>query len=202
MVPRCSDSSRSSSTSFQLRSGRRLVGSACSWRCSCASACCSCSRGSSGSSRKATGEIHQSLEGEEGHASSAVKATFAAVILQIMVVDMVFSLDSIITAVGMVDRLEVMISAVIVSVGRMMLFASAIGRFVSDHPTIKVLALIPGRRGRGADCRGLRPARAEGLCLLRHGVLGRGRDAEHPHAQEVEDARRSALGLFAKNNGR
>jgi len=90
---------------------------------------------------KATGEIHQSLEGEEGHASSAVKATFAAVILQIMVVDMVFSLDSIITAVGMVDRLEVMISAVIASVGLMMLFASAIGRFVSDHPTIKVLAL-------------------------------------------------------------
>jgi predicted tellurium resistance membrane protein TerC len=90
---------------------------------------------------KATGEIHQSLEGEEGHASGAVKATFGAVILQIMVVDMVFSLDSIITAVGMVDRIEVMIAAVIASVGLMMLFASAIGRFVSDHPTIKMLAL-------------------------------------------------------------
>ena len=90
---------------------------------------------------KATGEIHQSLEGEEGHASSAVKATFTAVILQIMVVDMVFSLDSIITAVGMVDRIEVMITAVIASVGLMMLFAGTIGRFVSDHPTIKMLAL-------------------------------------------------------------
>ncbi len=90
---------------------------------------------------KSTGEIHQSLEGEEGHASSAVKATFTAVILQIMVVDMVFSLDSIITAVGMVDRIEIMIAAVILSVGMMMLFASAIGRFVSDHPTIKMLAL-------------------------------------------------------------
>lgn len=90
---------------------------------------------------KATGEIHQSLEGEEGHASRAVKATFGAVILQIMVIDMVFSLDSIITAVGMVDRIEVMIAAVLVSVGLMMLFAGAIGRFVSDHPTIKVLAL-------------------------------------------------------------
>jgi predicted tellurium resistance membrane protein TerC len=90
---------------------------------------------------KSTGEIHQSLEGEEGHASSAVKATFTAVILQIMVVDMVFSLDSIITAVGMVDRIEVMIAAVILSVGMMMLFAGAIGRFVSDHPTIKMLAL-------------------------------------------------------------
>jgi predicted tellurium resistance membrane protein TerC len=90
---------------------------------------------------KSTGEIHQSLEGEEGHASSAVKATFAAVILQIMVVDIVFSLDSIITAVGMVDRIEVMIAAVILSVGLMMVFASTIGRFVSDHPTIKMLAL-------------------------------------------------------------
>lgn len=90
---------------------------------------------------KSTGEIHQSLEGEEGHASNAVKATFTAVILQIMVVDIVFSLDSIITAVGMVDRLEVMIAAVVLSVGLMMLFASTIGRFVSDHPTIKMLAL-------------------------------------------------------------
>ena len=90
---------------------------------------------------KSTGEIHQSLEGEEGHASSAVKATFTAVILQIMVVDMVFSLDSIITAVGMVDSLAVMIAAVIASVALMMLFAGAIGRFVSKHPTIKMLAL-------------------------------------------------------------
>jgi len=90
---------------------------------------------------KSTGEIHQSLEGEEGHASSSVKATFTAVILQIMVVDMVFSLDSIITAVGMVDRIEVMITAVVLSVGLMMLFAGVIGRFVSDHPTIKMLAL-------------------------------------------------------------
>jgi predicted tellurium resistance membrane protein TerC len=90
---------------------------------------------------KSTGEIHQALEGEEGHASSAVKATFTAVILQIMVVDMVFSLDSIITAVGMVDSLAVMIAAVIASVGLMMVFAGAIGRFVSKHPTIKMLAL-------------------------------------------------------------
>jgi predicted tellurium resistance membrane protein TerC len=90
---------------------------------------------------KSTGEIHQSLEGEEGHASSAVKATFTAVILQIMVVDMVFSLDSIITAVGMVDSLAVMIAAVIASVALMMVFAGAIGRFVSKHPTIKMLAL-------------------------------------------------------------
>ena len=90
---------------------------------------------------KSTGEIHQSLEGEEGHSSSAVKATFSAVILQIMVVDLVFSLDSIITAVGMVDELAVMVAAVIASVGLMMLFAGPIGRFVSAHPSIKILAL-------------------------------------------------------------
>lgn len=90
---------------------------------------------------KSTGEIHQALEGEEGHGADAAKATFAGVILQIMIVDLVFSLDSIITAVGMVDDVTVMIAAVIASVALMMLFASAIGRFVSDHPTIKMLAL-------------------------------------------------------------
>jgi len=90
---------------------------------------------------KSTSEIHQTLEGEEGHSSSAVKATFTAVILQIMVIDLVFSLDSIITAVGMVENIAVMIAAVVASVGLMMLFAGAIGRFVSNHPSIKMLAL-------------------------------------------------------------
>ena len=90
---------------------------------------------------KSTSEIHQSLEGEEGHSSSVVKATFTAVILQIMVVDLVFSLDSIITAVGMVESIVVMVAAVVASVALMMLFAGAIGRFVSAHPSIKMLAL-------------------------------------------------------------
>ena len=90
---------------------------------------------------KAVMEIHQLLEGEEGHRSAGVQASFAAVIGQIMVIDLVFSLDSIITAVGMVPWIEVMIAAVIVSVALMMMFASAIGRFVSAHPTIKMLAL-------------------------------------------------------------
>jgi predicted tellurium resistance membrane protein TerC len=90
---------------------------------------------------KSVGEIHQSLEGIEGHTSNAVKSTFTAVILQIMVIDLVFSLDSIITAVGMVDQVSVMIAAVVSSVGLMMLFAGPIGRFVSEHPTIKMLAL-------------------------------------------------------------
>ncbi len=90
---------------------------------------------------KSTHEIHQLLEGVDGESSSAVRATFTAVILQVIVIDIVFSLDSIITAVGMVDNIPVMIAAVVVSVGLMMLFASAIGRFVSTHPTIKMLAL-------------------------------------------------------------
>jgi predicted tellurium resistance membrane protein TerC len=90
---------------------------------------------------KSTGEIHQSLEGEEEHGGGRVAASMMGVILQIMVVDLVFSLDSIITAVGMVDDVRVMIAAVIASVGLMMLFAGGIGRFVSDHPTIKMLAL-------------------------------------------------------------
>ena len=90
---------------------------------------------------KSTKEIHQLLEGEEGEASAAVRATFAAVILQITIIDLVFSFDSIITAVGMVDQVEVMIAAVIVSVLLMMAFAGGIGRVVSAHPTIKMLAL-------------------------------------------------------------
>ena len=91
---------------------------------------------------KSTTEIHGSLEGEEGGPEgNAVKATFSAVIIQIMIIDLVFSLDSIITAVGMVDDVRVMIAAVVVSVALMMLFAGPIGRFVSDHPTIKMLAL-------------------------------------------------------------
>jgi predicted tellurium resistance membrane protein TerC len=90
---------------------------------------------------KSTAEIHQSLEGEEEHSVGKVGATMMSVILQIMVVDLVFSLDSIITAVGMVDDVRVMIAAVIASVGLMMLFAAPIGHFVSDHPTIKMLAL-------------------------------------------------------------
>jgi len=90
---------------------------------------------------KSTKEIHQLLEGEKGEASAAVRATFSAVILQITIIDLIFSLDSIITAVGMVDQVEVMITAVIVSVLLMMAFAGGIGRIVSEHPTIKMLAL-------------------------------------------------------------
>lgn len=90
---------------------------------------------------KATHEIHQKLEGEEGHASTRVKPSFAAVMVQVLLLDVVFSLDSIITAVGMVDRLPVMIAAVIVSAVLMILTAASISSFVERHPTIKMLAL-------------------------------------------------------------
>ncbi len=90
---------------------------------------------------KSTMEIHQLTEGEEGHASKGVAVSFSAIIVQIILIDMVFSLDSIITAVGLVDQVSVMIAAVVASVGLMMLFARAIGEFVSAHPSIKMLAL-------------------------------------------------------------
>ncbi len=101
-----------------------------------------------------------------------------------MVVDMVFSLDSIITAVGMVDELAVMIAAVVVSVALMMAFAGAIGRFVNEHPTIKMLALaFLVVVGVVLIADGFEPARAQGLHLLRDGVLDRRRDAQHHHAR-------------------
>ncbi len=90
---------------------------------------------------KSTTEIHHLLEGQAGSASSAVAASFGGVIVQIILIDMVFSLDSIITAVGMVDEIAIMVAAVVVSIAVMMLFARAIGDFVSSHPTVKVLAL-------------------------------------------------------------
>lgn len=90
---------------------------------------------------KSTQEIHQLLEGDENERENTVKATFFAIVLQIIIIDLVFSLDSIITAVGMVENVAVMIAAVVASVGLMMIFAKGIGSFVSDHPTIKMLAL-------------------------------------------------------------
>ena len=90
---------------------------------------------------KSTHEIHGSLEGDEGHAAKKVYSSFANVIVQITLLDIVFSLDSVITAVGMVSNLWIMIAAVVVSIIAMMLFAGPIGNFVQKHPTIKMLAL-------------------------------------------------------------
>ena len=92
---------------------------------------------------KSVGEIHETLESNEHENEKAVRSTvsFKGIIFQIILIDLVFSLDSIITAVGMVESVAVMIAAVIASVGLMMVFASPIGKFVSTHPTIKMLAL-------------------------------------------------------------
>ncbi|HZH30533.1 MAG TPA: TerC family protein [Pyrinomonadaceae bacterium] len=90
---------------------------------------------------KSTHEIHGSLEGEEGHKSAKIYPSFVGVLIQIALLDIVFSLDSVITAVGMVDNLWIMIAAVIVSIIFMMAFAGSIGAFVQKHPTIKMLAL-------------------------------------------------------------
>lgn len=90
---------------------------------------------------KSTHEIHQKLEGETGHASAAAHPSFASVLVQIMLLDVVFSLDSVITAVGMVDEIAIMVAAVVCAVGFMMVFAGTISAFVERHPTIKMLAL-------------------------------------------------------------
>jgi predicted tellurium resistance membrane protein TerC len=90
---------------------------------------------------KSTTEIHELVQGGETHTAAAVRAAAAAILAQIVLVDMVFSLDSIITAVGMVDDLRIMAAAVIASVALMMAFAGPIGRFISARPTIKMLAL-------------------------------------------------------------
>jgi predicted tellurium resistance membrane protein TerC len=90
---------------------------------------------------KSTREIHDKLEGEQGHASAKVAATFASVVIQIMFLDIVFSLDSVITAVGMVDEIVIMIVAVIIAAGVMIFVAGSVSGFVERHPTVKMLAL-------------------------------------------------------------
>jgi predicted tellurium resistance membrane protein TerC len=90
---------------------------------------------------KSTREIHEKLEGEDGHVTARVAPSLAAVIGQIMLLDIVFSLDSVITAVGMADDLSVMVAAVVIAVAIMMFSAGSVSRFVDAHPTVKVLAL-------------------------------------------------------------
>ena len=90
---------------------------------------------------KSTHEIHQKLEGVEGHASARVGPSFASVMVQILLLDVVFSLDSVITAVGMVDQLAIMIAAVMIAAGVMIVSAGPISNFVDRHPTVKMLAL-------------------------------------------------------------
>jgi predicted tellurium resistance membrane protein TerC len=90
---------------------------------------------------KATFEIHDNLEGEGGHASAKVTPTFTGVIVQIFLLDAVFSLDSVITAIGMVEHIGIMIAAVTVAIVFMMFSSGAVANFVQRHPTVKMLAL-------------------------------------------------------------
>jgi len=90
---------------------------------------------------KSTTEIHDKLEGEEHNTKAKAIVTFSGVIVQILILDIVFSLDSVITAVGMADHIEVMIAAVMIAVFVMMLSAGGISEFVNNHPTVKILAL-------------------------------------------------------------
>jgi predicted tellurium resistance membrane protein TerC len=90
---------------------------------------------------KSTHEIHDRLEGEEGRASTRVAPTFTSVLIQVMLLDLVFSLDSVITAVGMVDRISVMVAAVVTAVAVMMAFAGRVSAFIHRHPSVKMLAL-------------------------------------------------------------
>jgi predicted tellurium resistance membrane protein TerC len=90
---------------------------------------------------KSTLEIHDKLEGKEGRASERVSSSYLGVLIQIILLDMVFSLDSVITAIGMANQLFVMVAAVVIAVGFMMLASGNISQFVEKHPTIKVLAL-------------------------------------------------------------
>jgi predicted tellurium resistance membrane protein TerC len=92
---------------------------------------------------KSTKELHHKVEGieEAGHDGGRAKAALGAILVQIAILDIVFSLDSVITAVGMVDQVTVMIVAVMIAVGFMMVFAGSVSDFISRHPTVKVLAL-------------------------------------------------------------
>jgi predicted tellurium resistance membrane protein TerC len=90
---------------------------------------------------KSTHEIHQKLEGEEGHSSARIPPSFKSVLIQIMLLDIVFSLDSVITAVGMAQHIEIMVAAVVIAVGFMIVFSGPISSFVERHPTVKMLAL-------------------------------------------------------------
>ena len=143
---------------------------------------------------KATTEIHESLEGEERpRATSGGTATFGPVIVQIVLLDIVFSLDSVLTAVGMVDEIAIMIAAVVIAVGVMLVASGPLSRFVHEHPSVKMLALsfllligvtlvadgfgVPRRQG--VHLRG------DGLQRLRRGAQPAARRRRKRHAVEL-----------------
>ena len=136
---------------------------------------------------KATYEIHDKLEVEHEARSGPVgRASFAAILIQILLLDIVFSLDSVITAVGMARQLGVMIAAVIIALVFMLFFAGRISGFIHKHPSLKVLAEFPHAYRLRADCGRLPQGDSQGLHLLRHGVLRRRGMSQHPNAREAE----------------
>ena len=138
---------------------------------------------------KATWEIHDKLEGGTHEHAAPKTARFGAILLQIMLLDIVFSLDSVITAVGMARDVEIMIAAVVISIGVMLVAAGSISAFIEQAPDHEDAgALVPAADRRDADRRRLRPARLEGLHLHRDGVLALRRGAEHAHPQAARRA--------------
>ena len=143
---------------------------------------------------KATFEIHHNLEGDEEEHGRGPAASFAGVIAQIMILDIVFSLDSVITAIGMAEHVPVMVAAVVIAVIVMMIAAGPISDFVEDHPTIKILALVLPAPDRHVADRGRpRTTHSETLYLLRDGLLGLRRNAQPADARpELEGQAGSA----------
>jgi predicted tellurium resistance membrane protein TerC len=137
---------------------------------------------------KATHEIHNSLEGIEGGETTAAAASLGMVLVQIALLDIVFSLDSVITAVGLVEHVSIMAVAIILAVVVMLMAAKAIGILWKNTPRSNSGPLVSDSRGCDLDGRRVRRACAEGLHLLLHGLLGHGRNAQHSHAKKASGA--------------
>ena len=150
---------------------------------------------------KSTHEIHDHIEGEDEHRKVRAVASFFAVLVQISLLDIVFSLDSVITAVGMVDQVAVMIIAVIVAVIVMMIFANPVSRFVERHPTIKMLApqLSPADR-RQPHRRRSRFSYSSRLHIFRDGILAFCRNAQPEDAIPKTCAARATKPAFAESD--
>lgn len=135
---------------------------------------------------KATFEIHEQLEGEEAHAGARPVASFAAVIIQIVALDAVFSIDSVLTAVGLADELWVMVVAVVIAVGIMLVSSKAIGDFVHRHPTVKMLALsFLLLIGAALVADGWGALHPQGLSVLRDGLQRVRRATESARARQT-----------------
>ncbi len=149
---------------------------------------------------KSTREIHDKLEGEDGAVSSRVTPKFANVVIQILLLDIVFSLDSVITAVGMARQLGVMIAAVIIALIFMLIFAGRISDFIHRHPTLKMLALsFLLLIGCALVAEGFPQGNPQRLHLLRDGLLRGCRKPQHSNARAAKSpARSSSISLTGR----